>query len=231
MKGMGSHESSKMLSDTWITPIYIINALGEFDLDPCTPEYMPWQTAKYRYTTKEDGLKSDWFGRVWLNPPYGRFIGEWMKKMSLHNNGIAFIFARTETKSFQQYVFGQASSILFLEGRIKFHLPDGSLPKSTGGAPSCLISYGKKNIDALEYCGLPGKHVLINYTPIIVVGCSPTWFSVVRIAANNFGDKELKPIYDMVERIAPDKVANNPNWKAKVRQQIQKVRLTKDLIK
>jgi len=45
------------------------------------------------------------------------------------------------------------------------------------------------------------------------------------MAARQFGDKELKPIYDMVERIAPQKIAKNPNWRAKVRQKIQAYRL------
>lgn len=41
------------------------------------------------------------------------------------------------------------------------------------------------------------------------------------MSARQYGDKDLKPIYDMVERVSPEKVAKNPNWKAKVRQQIQ----------
>jgi len=69
-----------------------------------------------------------------------------------------------------------------------------------------------------------GRHVQLTYTPIIIVGISPKWISVVSIAVKQFGDDELKPVYDMVERIAPDKVAKNQHWKAKVRQQIQLIR-------
>ena len=58
---------------TWLTPPEIIRSLGEFDLDPCVPDSMPWQTAKRMVTKAEDGLTVDWNGkRVWLNPPYGR---------------------------------------------------------------------------------------------------------------------------------------------------------------
>jgi hypothetical protein len=66
---IGSHHSSAMKSDVWLTPPSIIQALGRFDLDPCTPEIMPWVTAEKRFTKADDGLIQDWTGRVWLNPP------------------------------------------------------------------------------------------------------------------------------------------------------------------
>ena len=54
----------------WYTPKYIIEALGDdFDLDPCAP-YNNWYTAKKSYTKEDNGLLKEWFGRVFLNPPY-----------------------------------------------------------------------------------------------------------------------------------------------------------------
>jgi hypothetical protein len=55
--------------DEWLTPPPLIQALGEFDLDPCAPIKRPWDMAKNHYTIEDDGLEKDWFGRVWLNPP------------------------------------------------------------------------------------------------------------------------------------------------------------------
>ena len=49
----------------WLTPIEIINALGEFDLDPCSPINRKWDTAKKHINQIEDGLKTEWEGRVW----------------------------------------------------------------------------------------------------------------------------------------------------------------------
>lgn len=216
-----------MITDTWLTPPGIIQALGVFDLDPCTPDVMPWETARVRYTIKENGLASPWFGRVWLNPPYGREAAKWLNKMTTHNNGVALIFARTETKDFFRYVWDQADGLLFIKGRLFFHHAGGTKAKANAGAPSVLIGYGRQNANCLESCGIPGKYVPLNWTPVIVVGISPSWFSVVSIAVRHHGETDLTPVYQMVERIAPDKVSKNPHWKEKVRQQVQRYRKQK----
>ena len=158
-KGIGGHQSPKIGSDTWLTPMYIINELGPFDLDPCTPQNMPWDTARKRYTKEQDGLKQPWDGYVWLNPPYGKQTGEWIKKLSDHGNGIALIFARTETNMFFEYVWHKADALLFLKGRISFHKEDGSMASSNAGAPSVLVAYGYDAELALYQCKLPGKFI------------------------------------------------------------------------
>src|SRR5690606_6963873 len=59
-------------NDRWLTPLSVIESLGEFDLDPCgAPGH---QTARRVYLLEDgdDGMSDPWFGRVWLNPPYGR---------------------------------------------------------------------------------------------------------------------------------------------------------------
>ena len=71
MNGMGSHQSIKMQKDEWLTPPDLLEKLGTFDLDPCSPIVRPWDTAKHHYTIHDDGLSQTWFGRVWCNPPYG----------------------------------------------------------------------------------------------------------------------------------------------------------------
>ena len=69
---------------TWITPRWIIEALGPFDLDPCCPdEGMPWPTARKMVRKSEDGLSVDWAeDRVWLNPPYGRESKPFLERTS-----------------------------------------------------------------------------------------------------------------------------------------------------
>lgn len=224
-RSLGSHQSRKMASDSWLTPPEIIQALGSFDLDPCTPDTMPWTTATSRYTKKDNGLLQAWFGRVWLNPPFGDQASDWMRRMVRHGNGIALLHARTETERlFFSYVWPFCDSILFIRGRLFFYTPEGVRSRANAGAPSCLISYGKNNIEPLLYSGIPGKHLYVNTTPMIIIGVSPSWISVVRIAVRDLGDKEMQPIYSFIERFAPDKVRKNPNWKPKVRQKIQLLR-------
>lgn len=155
--GMGSHQSSRMFSDEWLTPPEIIQSLGHFDLDPCSPIKRPWPTADKHYTIQDNGLYSPWAGRVYMNPPYGRQMEKWMAKMAAHGNGIALIFARTETNTFFKYVWEHADAILFLKGRLTFYKVDGTKGHFNGGAPSCLIAYGKENHESLFNCGLEGK--------------------------------------------------------------------------
>lgn len=157
--GIGTHQSAKMGNDEWLTPPEIVKALGQFNLDPCSPIKRPWATAVEHYTVKDDGLNREWFGRVWCNPPYGQEAVKWLRKLADHGNGIALVFARTETKMFFQEVWPRATGILFIEGRLTFHRIDGGKAKANSGAPSVLIAYGKINADILRGSGIRGKYI------------------------------------------------------------------------
>ncbi len=158
-KGIGSHQSAKMKKDEWLTPPSILELLGDFDLDPCAPINRPWNMAKNHFTIKDDGLTKDWYGRVWCNPPYGLIADKWLSKLVDHGNGIALIFARTETKMFFKRVWAEANSLLFIEGRLHFHHVNGDRSKANAGAPSVLIAYGESNSKILERCAIPGQYV------------------------------------------------------------------------
>jgi len=154
-----SHERLPTGKCEWLTPPHVLRPLGEFDLDPCAAVRRPWPTARHHLTIQEDGLARPWFGRVWLNPPYGRETGRWLARLADHGNGIALVFARTETRMFFEHVWKKAAAILFLRGRLTFYNEDGTRPSNSGGAPSCLIAYGRHNAAALAACGLSGKLV------------------------------------------------------------------------
>lgn len=158
-KGIGGHQSAKMRTNEWLTPPEIIKDLGFFDLDPCSPVIRPWDTAALHYNINDDGLSKDWIGRVWLNPPYGKEVEKWLKKLANHGNGIALIFARTETAAFFQEVWNKATSVLFIEGRIHFYDVLGSRAPANAGAPSVLISYNEWNSDILRNSGIKGKFI------------------------------------------------------------------------
>jgi hypothetical protein len=154
------NESTVAGTDVWLTPPYVIEALGEFDLDPCASVDRPWDTAKSHYTIEDDGLLQPWFGRVWCNPPYGPKLGPFLRKMAEHNNGIALVFARTETRAFFDFVWNEATAIFFIKGRLRFYKPDGSIG-GTAGSPSVLIAYGDSQAEILKNCNLQGKYVRI----------------------------------------------------------------------
>lgn len=160
---IGGHQSPVMLKDEWLTPPEIIKALGEFDLDPCAPHpsRRPWDTAKQHYSVEDSGLLSPWAGRVWCNPPYGLEAAHWLAKLAAHGNGIALIFARTETAMFFDHVWDKADALLFLRGRLHFHHVDGTRAAANAGAPSVLVAYGKSNAQVLASCGLPGRVVIL----------------------------------------------------------------------
>lgn len=131
-------------TDSWITPKWIIDRFGPFDLDPCACNPQPWPTAKTMVCPPDDGLLRKWDGFVWCNPPYGRSLGIWLERMAVHQNGIALVFGRTDTRAFHSHVFPSCSGILFLKGRLTFCTPEGK-PAPLGhnsGGPSILIAYG-----------------------------------------------------------------------------------------
>ena len=57
--GMGGHQSARMKNDEWLTPPAIIEKLGTFDLDPCSPIKRPWSTASNHFTVEDDGRGFD----------------------------------------------------------------------------------------------------------------------------------------------------------------------------
>jgi hypothetical protein len=138
------HQSAKALKEEWITPRWITEALGPFDLDPCAPIKPPWPIAEKTYTITNDGLKKPWFGFVWLNPPYGRKTHQWIARLADHGNGIALTMARTETSFFHNEIWNKAGAIFFFKGRIHFHHLNGSRAAANAGAPSVLAAYGKE---------------------------------------------------------------------------------------
>lgn len=157
---MGSHQSANAKTTTWLTPPHIIDALGPFDLDPCAAP--GWPTAAEHYILPQDGLALPWHGAIWLNPPYGAEVWTWLKRLAEHDDGIALVFARTETAGFVREVWDKASGVLFLHGRLHFHYPDGERAPANSGAPSCLVAYGDRAAEKLAASDLAGTFVRLS---------------------------------------------------------------------
>ncbi|QDP46737.1 MAG: putative adenine-specific methylase [Prokaryotic dsDNA virus sp.] len=137
----------------WWTPPYIFEALDlEFDIDVASPVGgVSWIPAKRYFTKWQDGLQQEWKGRVWCNPPYGRNTAQWLQKFVDHDNGVALVFARTDTKWFHDIVV-KADALVFMKGRVSF-LNRGE-KNSTAGAGSMLIACGYESVEAIRKSNL-----------------------------------------------------------------------------
>lgn len=223
-RAMGSHQSAAAKSVIWLTPPHIIKALGSFDLDPCAaPAPRPWDTAAHHVIEEEDGLAREWWGRVWLNPPYSEpVLSAFMDRLASHGRGTALVFARTETAAFHRNIWRRASGLLFLEGRLHFHYPDGTRAAMNSGAPSVLAAYGVDDCDILASCDLAGQFIPLRLPrSIVVAAIEPTWGAVLRDwLADQHGPVELADIYRAMSR--HPKARGREHWRAKVRQTLQR---------
>jgi DNA N-6-adenine-methyltransferase Dam len=158
--GFGHDRRSKTTSDEWYTPPAVFDALGlTFDLDPAAPPGgVPWVPASRHFTKDEDGLSQRWSGRVWLNPPYGRQTGRWLARLAEHGDGLALVFARTDTVWFQR-ITPVATALCFVGGRLRFHRPDGTAAL-TARAPSLLVAFGVSCAIAVAESGL-GRTLIV----------------------------------------------------------------------
>ena len=125
----------------WATPRALFDSLnaefGPFELDPCASV----ENAKCeRFFTKEqDGLKQEWAGKVFMNPPYGREIGAWVKKAfeAAKRGGatvVCLLPARTDTAWWHDYC--AQGEVRFLRGRVKFEGATNSAP-----FPSAIVVF------------------------------------------------------------------------------------------
>ena len=133
------HFSSK--TDLWATPQNFFdkyNSIYKFETDVCAlPEN--GKCEKF-FTPEQDGLKQDWMGVCWMNPPYGRNIDKWVKKAyeaSIKGATVVCLLpARTDTRWWHEYCL--KGDIEFIRGRIKFN---GS--KHNAPFPSAVVVFGK----------------------------------------------------------------------------------------
>ena len=146
-----THESQDAVSIEWYTHSWIFEKLGvEFDIDVCTVKGgLPYIPSKKNFSKEDDGLLQEWKGSVWCNPPYGKETQAWLNKFITHGNGIALVFARTDTKWFHDAI-PKADAVLFTKGRVQFVDGVGATNKSGSTSGSVLLAFGKENVEALK---------------------------------------------------------------------------------
>lgn len=154
----------------WFTPPGLFDALGlRFDLDPAMPMQpirdagpglpswtagfppVPWIPVDHWYTALDNGLTQPWAGRVWLNPPYGNMAVPFLHRLVEHGDGIALVFARTET-AWWHAAATRADVVCFLRDRIHHIRADGR--QGRGAMGSALLAFGEVCADAVRRSGL-----------------------------------------------------------------------------
>ena len=129
-------------TDNWETPQALFDKLNDefhFDLDVCAS--LDNAKCKKFYTKEQDGLQQNWTGVCWMNPPYGKEIGKWLKKAYESSiNGatvVCLIPSRTDTAWWHDYVM--KGTIRFIRGRLKFGNSKNSAP-----FPSAIVVFRGK---------------------------------------------------------------------------------------
>jgi DNA N-6-adenine-methyltransferase (Dam) len=149
------------------TPIDLLFRVVNFydgnmiDLDPCSnSKITPHTPSIHQFTIEDDGLSQDWFGKVFVNPPYGRSLSDWAAKVveeyeSGRAEEIVFLVpSRTDTRWYKKLTAYPRCNI---EGRLKF-----LNPKNKGNAapfPSVIFYLGKKNRRFADHFGTLGQVV------------------------------------------------------------------------
>lgn len=123
-------------SDEWETPQGLYNELNaefNFNLDPCATK----ETAKCAnwYSKEQDGLKMEWGGVLFVNPPYSQ-IKNWVAKAANSKATVVMLIpARTDTRWFHEFIYHK-TEIRFIKGRLKF-----SNSKNSAPFPSMIVIF------------------------------------------------------------------------------------------
>lgn len=133
------HVSFNSGNNEWYTPADIIETartvMGSIDVDPASSELANKVVkAETYYTAETNGLTKEWYGNVWMNPPYStelidKFVDKLVEQKDNYKQAIVLVNNATETEWFEKIV-NVASAVCFPRHRVKFYKPDGKV-----GAP------------------------------------------------------------------------------------------------
>ena len=145
LRAKGVHVAHNSGENEWYTPPRIIEAaravLGAIDLDPASSAQAQRtvQAAQY-FTIDDDGLKAEWAGRVWMNPPYAKkLIGAFVEKLIGSPEVTAWITLTnnaTDT-AWGSALLGAADAACFITGRVRFLSPAGEKETPLQGQMVC----------------------------------------------------------------------------------------------
>jgi ParB family chromosome partitioning protein len=159
-----AHVANNSGNNEWYTPAHYVEAaraaMGGIDTDPasCEVANKTVQAGQY-FDAETDGLKQEWSGSVWINPPYAQPLiadfcsaladkfssGEIERACVLVNNG-------TETGWFQK-LLSVASAVCFVKTRVRFLDPAGNPSGSPLQGQAIIYVGDNKDAFADAFCG------------------------------------------------------------------------------
>jgi phage N-6-adenine-methyltransferase len=122
--------SPERSDDEWFTPPKIMDAvrdvLGTIDLDAasCDQAQQTVQATRY-FTIEDDGLKQEWAGRVWLNPPFSHplnihFVNKLIAEVASGRVSEAIMLVNILPSAWLQDAVEACSSVCFSRDRLRF---------------------------------------------------------------------------------------------------------------
>ena len=165
------HVSFNSGNNEWYTPEKYVDmareVLGHIDLDPASSKIANETVKADRYFTEEEnGLNQVWYGKVWMNPPYGTdLIGQFTEKFADEyiagniTEGIVLVNNATETAWFADMI-QSASAVVFPRGRIRYYSPQKESNAPLQG--QAFIYFGENTDRFLEVFGGVGWGALIH---------------------------------------------------------------------
>lgn len=135
-------------SDEHYTPASLFKQLGLiFDLDVAAPQGGSDHVPALHYFDKtSDGLAHDWFGNVWMNPPYSAPT-PWVRKFIDHGNGVALLPV-TRGKWWDE-LWEKSDAVVPLVYNFHFERPDGLKSKPIVFR-TFLYAIGEQNVKAIR---------------------------------------------------------------------------------
>lgn len=140
-----------MANDELYTPKSLFDKLGlQFDLDVASSYNDNIATpTKHRFTIDDDALKQDWYGRVWMNPPFSK-PSPWAEKWLAHGNGVALLPLSGNSRWWRN-LWQSEARVVMIEPNTGFINTEGEEKKIMYGIS--LWAIGDENVEAIKAFG------------------------------------------------------------------------------
>lgn len=137
-------------ADEHYTPKWIFDELGiVFDLDVASPAGGSNVPCKHYFTQEQDGLTQEWYGNVFMNPPFSQTT-VWARKFIAYGRGIAILPA--SAAHWAKELWETDAGIVLFTKTLRFDRPNGEKPKAIS-YQLWIVAYGDENKAAISKLG------------------------------------------------------------------------------